>query len=90
MISGENNLFQFRENFLVKCNKTSSKIYKHIVQQKVQQKYHNIHQDVFFIKHTRFELNSATSQLKFNIYFWLLYLNLKFIVQHIVHFVVHL
>lgn len=72
-----------------KMKQNSCKIYKHIVQQKVQQKFHNIH-DVFFIKHTRFELNSATSQLKFNIYFWLLYLNLKFIVQHIVHFVVHL
>ena len=40
-------LFAYRENFLEKCNKTSSKIYKQLVQQKMQEKVHNI--DVFFL-----------------------------------------
>ena len=51
--SGENDLFPCRENLLVKCSKTSNKIYKHLVQQKVQQKFHNVH-DVSFIKHIWF------------------------------------
>ena len=40
-------LFAYRENFLEKCNKTSSKIYKQLVQQKMQEKVHNI--DAFFL-----------------------------------------
>ena len=38
-----------------KCNKTSSKISKHLVQQKVQQNLYNIH-DVFFIRIFGFNL----------------------------------
>ena len=54
-ISGENN-----SNFICmqiklsgKISKTSSKIQKHLVQQKVQQKVYHIH-DVFFIRHIWF------------------------------------
>ena len=40
-------LVAYRENFLEKCNKTSSKIYQQLVQQKMQKKVPNI-VDVFF------------------------------------------
>ena len=33
--------YTWRQNFMEKCNKISSKMYKHLVQQKVQQKVRN-------------------------------------------------
>ena len=51
-IFGKNNpnFIWMQGNFLEKCNKTLSKIYKHLVQQKLPQKVHNT-LDVFFIRH---------------------------------------
>ena len=68
MIQGENN-----SNFICmqriigkmeKCNKTSSKISKHLVQQKVQQNLYNIH-DVFFIRIFGFNLIVQRPPLKY-------------------------
>ena len=61
-------LFAYRKNFPEKCNKTLSKLYKHLVKQKMQQKVHNIY-DVFFIRHIWFQLNSGCTPLKCSIFF---------------------
>ena len=85
-ISGKNN-----SNFVCMQRKLSGRISQnlHLVQQKVQQIIHNIH-DVVFIRHIWFQLNSGTSPLKYNIPFWLLYCNFKFFVQYVVRFAVQL
>ena len=61
------------------------KIYKHLVQQQVQQVAHNF-RVVSSYGHIWIQENSESSPLKINIYFSLLYHNLKFVLQYMVHF----
>ena len=56
-------------------------MHKHLLQQKLQQKVHIVYY-LFFVRHIWFWENKWTSPLKCNIYFSLLYHNLKFVVQN--------
>ena len=51
-------LFTWEENFLEKCSKSSSKIYKHLVEQKCNKKLAIVIM-YFFIRHTLFVLKFA-------------------------------
>ena len=55
----------------------SCEIYKHLVQQSVQQVVHDLHD--FFYRPIWFYENNETPPLKYNIYFSLLYCNFKIV-----------
>ena len=69
-ISGDSssNFTCMQRKLLERWNKTSSKMYKHLLQQKMHQKMHSSH-DIFCIRHFCLNITKEFSPIKCNIYF---------------------